>query len=67
MIHHLKEALPHILLVVVANSLNQQLPERFVVKGQFAENIKYLPLQSLSLLLQLFQQTTIHHTLAGFL
>ena len=52
-------------VVAVANRLDQQLPQGFVVKGHLAQNIKHLAAQCAPFFFQLLEQPLEHHALTG--
>ena len=52
-------------VVAVADRLDQQLPQGFVVKGHLAQNIKHLAAQCTPFFFQLLEQPLEHHALTG--
>jgi hypothetical protein len=66
MVHNERQARAHVRLVAVSDGLNQKLPQWAVIEGQFAENVKNLASERLTLLFELLQKQIIDGALAGF-
>ena len=67
MIHDLPQALTYFRVVAVANGLDQQIPQRLIVKGHVAEDIKDLAAKRSPFFLQLVEKALEDHAFPGLL
>ena len=58
------QSITYLLPVPVANRLDEKIAQRTVLEGEFAEHIKDLAMQCLTLLFQLVKEPLEHHALA---
>ena len=64
-VHHLLQPGTDGRVVAVANRLDQQLPQGFVVKSHLAQNIKHFATQCASFFFQFLEQPLEHHAFTG--
>ena len=61
------QPITHLLLVPVANRLDEEVAQRSVLEGEFAEHVEHLAMQCLTLLFQFVKEPLEHHALACLL
>ena len=65
-VHCMRKSRPHIRVIAISNSLDQQVPQGTIVESHFSKYVKNFASKCFALLFQLFKQTMKHHAFPGF-